>query len=159
MTYRITGLQREAFSHLIGASDAELARHNAVRMTASRPLSAPCRITLVDAEPGETLILVNHVSHDVANPYRASHAIFVREAAEAPATFVDAVPPVFVPRILSLRAFDEQGMMIDALLTQPGEAEAGIGQLLANPATAYIHAHNAGRGCFSARIDRHGAGA
>ncbi|MCZ8325107.1 MAG: DUF1203 domain-containing protein [Sphingomonadaceae bacterium] len=159
MTYRITGLPRAAFSHLIGASEAELARHNAVRMTASRPQSAPCRITLVDAEPGETLILVNHVSHDVANPYRASHAIFVRETAEAAATYVDSVPPVFAPRILSLRAFDEQGMMIDALLTQPGEADDGIRQLLANPATAYIHAHNATRGCFSARIDRHGAAA
>jgi hypothetical protein len=156
MTYRITGLPHAGFGHLIGVSDSELAQHNAVRITAARPQSAPCRITLVDAEPGETLILVNHVSHDVANPYRASHAIFVREAAEAPATYIDTVPPVFVPRILSLRAFDNQGMMIDALLTQPGEADRGIRQLLANPAVAYIHAHNATRGCFAARIDRHG---
>ena len=156
MTYRISGLSRSAFDHLIGAAEADLARHNALRMTATRPQSAPYRITLQDAEPGEMLILVNHTSHDVANPYRASHAIFVREAAQASATFVDEVPPVFVPRILSLRAFDGAGMMIDAMLTQPGGAEDGIGQLLANPATAYIHAHNATRGCFSARIDRHG---
>jgi hypothetical protein len=155
MTYRITGLSPEPFSHLIGASDQELARHNAVRMTATTKPGAPCRITLEEAEPGETLILVNHVSHDVANPYRATHAIFVRANAREPATYVGEVPPVFVPRMLSLRAFDANDMMIDAAVTQPGESEEGILRLLANPAVSYIHAHNAGRGCFAARIDRH----
>lgn len=155
MTYRITGLSPEPFAHLIGADEATLAEHGAVRMTASAKPGAPCRITLDDAEPGETLILLNHVSHDVANPYRASHAIFVREIAGQAATYIDELPPVFGPRPLSLRGFDSQGMMIDARLAQPGEAEAGILGLLANPAVAYIHAHNAIRGCFAARIERH----
>lgn len=155
MTYRITGLPREEFEHLIGAADAELARHNALRMTATVKPGAPCRVTLEDADPGETLILVNHTSHDVANPYRASHAIFVREGAQAAATYVDRIPPVMVARVLSLRAFDVDGMMVDAALAQPGLADQGIRQLLNNPSVAYIHAHNATRGCFAARIDRH----
>jgi hypothetical protein len=46
-------------------------------------------------------------------------------------------------------------MMAAALLTQPGEAEAGIRQLFANPEVETIHAHNAVRGCFSAKIERH----
>ena len=29
-----------------------------------------------------------------------------------------------------------------------------IERLLADPQVAYLHAHNAGRGCFAARIDR-----
>jgi hypothetical protein len=45
-------------------------------------------------------------------------------------------------------------MMADALLTQPGEADAGIRKLFANPAIATIHAHNATRGCFAAKIER-----
>lgn len=155
MTYRITGLPREEFEHLIGATDAELARHNALRMTATVKPGAPCRVTLEDADPGETLILVNHTSHDVANPYRASHAIFVREEAQAAATYVDRIPPVMVARVLSLRAFDVDGMMVDAALAQPGLADQGIRELLNNPRVAYIHAHNATRGCFAARIDRH----
>lgn len=154
MTFRITGLSREPFAHLIGASEAVLRQHNAIRATATTKPGAPCRITLVDAEPEETLILTNHVSHDVANPYRASHAIFVREAAVEPAVYVDEIPPVFEPRILSLRAFDSEDMMIDAAVAQPGEAKAKILELLANADVAYIHAHNAARGCFSARIDR-----
>lgn len=154
MAYRISGLDRRQFLHLIGASDEVLTRHGAVRMTAATKPGAPCRVTLEDAEPGETLILVNHVSHDVANPYRAAHAIFVREQAARSAEYVDSVPPIFESRILSLRAFDTEGMMIDAVIAQPGEAEEGILSLFANSAAAYIHAHNATRGCFSARVER-----
>jgi hypothetical protein len=45
-------------------------------------------------------------------------------------------------------------MMAEALITQPGEAEAGIRKLFENPEIMTIHAHNAARGCFSAKIER-----
>jgi hypothetical protein len=112
----------------------------------------PCRVSLVDRPIGDEVILLNHVSHDAANPYRAGHAIFVADAEQA--EFIDEVPPVFVPRMLSMRGFDEDGMMADALITKPGEADAGIRKLFANPEIAYIHVHNAARGCFSARVER-----
>jgi len=64
------------------------------------------------------------------------------------------VPPVFASRVLSLRGFGEDGMMVDAALTQPGEADAGIRRLFANPAIETIHAHNATRGCFAAKVER-----
>jgi hypothetical protein len=153
MTYRITGLDPEPYKPLFGLSDEELASRGIVRMTVTSP-TFPCRVSLTDRALGEKVLLVNHVSHDVANPYRASHAIFVTEGATEPAEFVDEVPPVFKTRILSLRGFDEQGMMADAILTQPGEAEEGIRRLFANPEIATIHAHNATRGCFSAKIER-----
>ena len=123
-------------------------------MTVTEKPSFPCRVSLTDRDLGESMLLVNHVSHDVANPYRASHAIFVTEGAEAPAEYVDEVPPVFVPRVLSLRGFDRDGMMAEAILTQPGEADAGIRKLLDNPEIETIHAHNATRGCFAAKIER-----
>jgi hypothetical protein len=114
----------------------------------------PCRVSLTDREPGETVLLVNHLSHDVANPYRASHAIFVTEGETNAAEYLAQVPPVFETRVLSLRGFDRDGMMADAILTQPGEADAGIRKLFANPEIETIHAHNATRGCFSAKIER-----
>ena len=123
-------------------------------MTVTEP-TFPCRVSLTDRAIGERVLLLNHVSHDVANPYRASHAIFVTEGAAEPAEFIDEVPPVFEKRVLSLRGFDADGMMADAILTQPGEADAGIRKLFANPEIATIHAHNATRGCFSARIERY----
>ena len=119
----------------------------------SRP-GFPCRIQLDEGELGESVLLLNYVSHDVANPYRASHAIFVTEGAEEAAVFSNDVPPALDRRVLSLRAFDCAGMMLDALLAQPGEADAAIRKLFEAEETAYIHAHNATRGCFAAKVDR-----
>ena len=152
MTYRITGLDPAPYKPLFGLSDEELAERGIVRMTVTQKPSFPCRVSLTDRNLGEEVLLLNHVSHDVANPYRASHAIFVADAEQA--EFVDEVPPIFATRVLSLRGFDRHGMMADAVLAQPGEADTAIRKLFANPEIEIIHAHNAARGCFSAKIER-----
>lgn len=154
MTYRICGLDPARFADLIGLSDTELASHHAIRMTVDSSPGFPCRVTLDDAWPGETMLLINHVSHDGANPYRASHAIFISEAATVAASYVDEIPPALDRRILSLRGFDGGGMMHAAALAQPGEADAAVREMLADPAIDHIDAHNATRGCFAARIER-----
>ena len=154
MSYIVKGLDPEPYRSLFGLPDEELARQGVVRMTVSAKPSFPCRVSLTDRDLGESMLLINHVSHDVANPYRASHAIFVTEGADKAAEYVDQVPPVFETRVLSLRGFDADGMMAEAILTQPGGADAGIRQLFANPDIETIHAHNATRGCFSAKIER-----
>jgi hypothetical protein len=154
MTYRISGLEPSQFAHLVGLSDEELERHGAVRMTANGQPGFPCRIQLDDAKAGETLLLVNHVSHDGDNPYRASHAIFVSESALEAAVYHGEIPPALDRRILSLRAFDRDGMMVDAALVQPGEADPAIRRLLADEATDHVDAHTAIRGCFMARVER-----
>ena len=154
MTYRISGLEPSQFAHLVGLSDEELERHGAARMTANGQPTFPCRIQLDDAKAGETLLLVNHVSHDGNNPYRASHAIFVSETAVEPAAYDSEIPPALDRRILSLRAFDRRGMMIDAALVQPGEADLAIRRMLTNDAVDHIDAHTAIRGCFMARAER-----
>lgn len=154
MTYQIKGLDPAAFAHLLNLGDDQLARQGAVRMVADAKPGFPCRITLTDAEPGETLLLVNYCSHKENNPYRATHAIFVSEKADCARHYVDELPSVFEGRTLSLRAFDGKGMMTDAALAQSGEADAAIRHLLSNPAVDHIDAHNATRGCFAARVDR-----
>jgi hypothetical protein len=154
MAYRIEGLRRDMFEALFGLDDAALAEQGAIRVTAEAKPGFPCRVTLEDAEPGESLILVNHVSHDVPTPYRSAHAIYVREADGETAIYVDAPPPVFEGRALSLRGFDEAGMLRGALLAAPGEADAKIRTLFERPEIATIHAHNAAAGCFAARIER-----
>lgn len=154
MNYAIRGLSPATFDHLRHASDEELARHGALRMTADAKPNFPCRITLDDAEIGETLILTNHISHDDGGPYRASHAIFVSESASEPAHYLGSVPPALDRRILSVRAFDPDGMITDAALAQPGEADGVFRRMLEDPAVDHLDAHNATRGCFAARIER-----
>ena len=153
MTYQIKGLDSQRFADLFDLGDAELESRGMARMTVDNP-NFPCRVSLRDCELGDEVILLNHVSHDGENPYRASHAIFVSKSAREAAVFVDSIPPALDRRILSLRAFDSQGMMVDASLAEPGDADSVIRRLLANPAVQHVDAHNATRGCFAARIER-----
>lgn len=154
MTYRIEGLAAEPFAHLRGLGDTALAEHQAVRVTADSERGFPCRVSLDFAAPGESVLLLNHVSMDAPTPYRTAYAIYVREqAAEAPA-YVDRLPPVMEDRLLSLRAFDRAGMLRAALLSEPGEAEERIASLFEDSEVASIHAHTPAFGCFLARIER-----
>lgn len=154
MSYRITGLEREQFAHYFDMDDAELARHDAVRVTAGADKGWPCRISLQDANAGETLVLLNHVSHDVATPYRSSYAIYLRDRANTEPEYIDEIPPVFEGRPMAFRAFDADGMLRNAALALPGQADMKIRELFESSDIAYIHAHNAAHGCFSAKVER-----
>ncbi|MGH6878818.1 MAG: DUF1203 domain-containing protein [Rhizomicrobium sp.] len=154
MSFRITGLSPEPFRHLFGLSDAELAKHKAKRCVADSKPGFPCRVEMRDAAPGETLLLFNHVCQSADTPYRASHAIFVREGATHKFDKIDILPEVMRVRLLSLRAYDVEGMMVDADIAEGSGVEPLIERLFSNPSVSYIHAHNARRGCYSGRIDR-----
>lgn len=155
MSFTVTGLNVEPFQHLFGLSDAALAEQGILRHTATSDQGFPCRVTLEDAPTGETLLLMNYEHQPADTPFRASHAIYVRESARTTRRTVDEIPPALAVRPhISLRAFDAAGMMVDAEVA-PGAALAEpIERLLAIPAVAYIQAHYAGMGCYAARIDR-----
>jgi predicted component of type VI protein secretion system len=107
-----------------------------------------------DVDLGERVLLLNHVCQPGDTPYHATHAIFISEGSEATYDRVGEVPEVMRVRLLSLRAYDAQHMMIDADVVDGREVEPVIHRLLANPEVAYIHAHNAKRGCYSGLIER-----
>jgi hypothetical protein len=152
MSFVITGLSPSDFSHLFGLPDEELSRQNIVRQTADKKPGYPCRITLEDAEPGETVLLLNHQSHDAATPYASRYAVFVREGAQQAATFRNELPPALQNRPIALRLFDASGMLVGADMGMNDELKAMIEAGLARPGVAYIHAHNAMHGCFVAEI-------
>lgn len=154
MPFTITGLSPEPFRPLFGLSDAALAAQGVIRVHIDAPASAPCRITLEDAEPGETVLLMNHEHLAVDTPYRSRHAIYVREIALEAAVFRNALPLAMERRLLALRAFDRDDMMVEAEVVEGREAAPLIATWLADDQVAYLHAHYARRGCFAARIDR-----
>lgn len=156
MTYRVTGLRHAEFAPYFAMSDDELADHRARRLLADTEPGFPCRVSLRDAGEGEEVLLVNFTSHSVETPFRSSYAIYVRKGATAPAEYRDEPPPFFGHRHLSLRAFDEEGMLETAMLVAPGEADKAIRTLFDRSEVGYIHAHFAAYGCFAARIDRDG---
>jgi hypothetical protein len=154
MSFRITGLPLAPFAPLFALSTAELAARDIVRMTATGDAGYPCRITLADAARGESVLLLNYEHQPAATPYRSSHAIFVRESATATYDELDRVPHALRQRLLSVRAFDEAGMMTDADVVDGRVLEPLIERLFADQRVKYLHAHNARPGCFAAAIHR-----
>lgn len=153
MRFRFTGISAEAFRPLFALSDEELAAHAMRRLVAGPGDKFPCRVSLTDAKPGDRLILLAYEHQPAASPYRASGPIFVNEGAE---THYDGpeVPPVMCSRLLSLRAYDEAGMIVDAAVEQGSRIKPMLERLFARDDAVYIHVHNAGRGCYSCRVDR-----
>jgi hypothetical protein len=152
--FRVAALERERFETLFALDDDALAARGIRRVVADEKPGFPCRVSLVDAEPGERLLLLHHLHHDVAGPYRASGPIYVRERATTATPAPGEVPPLVRTRLLSLRAYDASGLMRGAEVTDGRDLEAVVERLFNDPAVSYIHAHNARPGCYSCRIER-----
>jgi hypothetical protein len=153
MSFVIHGLDPQPFLPLFALSDADLASRGMRRRIADDRPGFPCRVSLDDADIGEELLLLPWVHHDVASPYRGEGAIFVRKRATA-ARFENALPPAFATRLLSLRAYDEDAMLVTADVTPGSEARALLERQLATAHVAYVHVHFARPGCFACRVDR-----
>ncbi len=154
MKFRISGLPLAQFAPLFALPDDQLAERNIVRRIADRKPGFPCRVSLRDADVGESVLLLNYEHQAVATPYRSSHAIYVREDAQQAAPEVGEVPEVLSSRLLSVRAFDASGFMANADVVHGVELAAAITRFLAQPTVAYLHLPNAKPGCYAARVDR-----
>lgn len=151
-SFRIRGLPAERFSELFRLGASALERRGARRVIAGDG-GYPCRVSLTDASVGDEVILLHYEHHAVASPFRASFAIYVREMEQ---TFdaVDCVPEQLRTRVMSLRGYDRNGMLVDAQLCDGLAIESGIDSVFARRAVAYIHAHFAKPGCYAALIER-----
>ena len=153
-TFHITGLAPEQFNHLFGKSDAELAALGARRYVVDKTPGFPDRIEMRDLDVGEEALLVNYTHLDAGSPYRSSHAIFVREGATEAYDEIDEIPEVLRRRLLSVRAFDKDAMLLDADVIEGSTLRDWIATTFENGAVDFIDVHNAKPGCFAARVRR-----
>jgi len=151
MSFRIIGLDPAPFRHLSGLDDQALAVIGVRRYVADSKPGFPDRIELRDAEPGEKLLLLNYTHQPADTPYRASHAIFVREGAQLAYDRIGEIPEALRIRTISLRGFDRDHLMVDADLVEGRELAGLIERLFADPKVSYLQAHYAKRGCYAAR--------
>jgi len=154
MPFLINSLEKSAFQHLFGLADEQLASLRAVKMIATKIPGFPCRVSLADAEIGEEVILISYQHQPVASPFQASHAVFVRPTADQAELQPNQVPEMLRSRMLSLRAFDEKGMMTAADLADGRALEVAIEEMLKDPSVSYIHIHFAKPGCYAACATR-----
>lgn len=152
--FRLVALASEVFDPLRGLSDADLQARGARRMRVDETPGYPCRVTLEDAAPGEEVILTPYTHHDVTSPYRASGPIFVRVNARTARPDVNEVPAMIRSRLLSIRAYDDAGMMLESEVAQGIELERHVDRFFRDPRVRYLHLHNARPGCYNCRVDR-----
>ena len=154
MSFRIHALPANDFQYLSTLSEAELFARLIRRMVADKRPGFPCRVSLEDARPGETVFLLNYVHQPADSPFRASHATYVREGVPTAAPAPGEVPDMIRNRLISLRAFDDEGMLTAADVADGADVPAAIETMFANPDVACIHLHFAKQGCYAARVDR-----
>jgi hypothetical protein len=154
MGYVVTGLPLQPFRPLFALDDAALQARGVVRMQVDAKPGFPCRVTLEDAEPGGTVLLLPWRHHDVDTPYRADGPIFVSESARATGVSRNAVPDQQRSRLLSVRAYDAAGWMREAEVVEGDMLESLIASYFEDQGIDYLHVHNARRGCYACRIDR-----
>lgn len=154
MGFQISALDVDQFNHLFGQDEEALARQGVRRVIVENDPGVPCRVSLRDVEVGEPALLMNFEHQSMPTPFRSSHAIFVKEWASTAVPGKNEVPVMFRHRLLSVRAFDSSGMMIDADVVDGEHLEPLIERLLANEAAEYLHIHNARLGCYVGLVER-----
>jgi hypothetical protein len=154
MSFQIHALAAEHFQPLFKMSEQELTGVQAARMVVDTKPGCPCRVSLADAEVGETVILVNYEHQPAESPYRSAHAIFVREHAGQAFPKRGEVPEVLTTRLISVRPFDDRHYMVNADVVEGTDLHQVIPAMFRDPAVAYLHLHNARPGCFAARVTR-----
>jgi hypothetical protein len=146
-------LSANQFSHFNGLDDDSLAQHGTSRRQIDMKPGSPCRVALEDADIGESVLLLDYEHLTVDTPYRAPHAISVREGATASPPIINRIPKQLKIRLLSIRAYDTDVMIVDADVVHGKEAEPVRG-LLKDQRVDYLHIHNAKSGCYAAPVDK-----
>ena len=155
-SFQVSGISPHLIDDFRKLSEKELQTRRVVRWIADRKPGFPCRVTLEDAEIGETVFLLNFEHLPGQSPYRSVGPIFVRESATHSYSRTIESPAVLrvQDRLFSMRAYDNKDMLVVAEVIKSAEIDQSIQRLLSDTRVAYIHVHNAGPGCYACRVDR-----
>ncbi|MCF6196253.1 MAG: DUF1203 domain-containing protein, partial [Emcibacter sp.] len=115
MQFTFKALDHTIFAPLYGLSDEALREKGVIPYMADGG-GFPCRVTLEDAQVGDRVLLLNHVYLETHSPYRGRHAIFVRDGAVSKPFPPNEIPEMILKRPQSLRAFDRNDMMLEAVI-------------------------------------------
>src|SRR5690606_11325310 len=152
--FLVSALNFEDFEPLFGLTDEQLLSRGMRRMVVDSFPGYPCRVSLEDAQVGEEVILLTYTHHKTDSPYQSSGPIFVRKIAKTARPEVNEIPLMLNHRLLSLRAYDAEGMMQEARVVEGKNLKDEINDIFSNEVISYIHVHNAKPGCFNCGVKR-----
>ena len=122
-------------------------------VVADSPRSCPCRHCLQWAQAGERMILFPFAAIPPGVPYSEIGPIFVHADLCERYSSVSEYPEGFREGRV-IRAYNARSEIIEAQLLNGRSAEKLISDLLADPATAFLHVRSATSGCYTFRIER-----
>ncbi len=152
--FQFIALDKEEFEPLFNLDEVELTAKGIKKMTVDEYPGFPCRVSLADAELGEEVVLLHYEHHSAHSPYRSSGPIFVRKTAMTAMLKVNEVPKMLAHRLLSIRGFDNQSMMIFAEVTQGENLKAQLFEIFKDKNIEYLNIHNAKPGCYNCLVKR-----
>jgi hypothetical protein len=153
-SFQLVAINSQPFEHLFDLSDDQLKAMGVMRCFATENPGFPCRVSLEDADVGEELLLIPYEHHPVLSPYRASGPIFIRRGVKPKYLPVGEVPDYVTRRLISVRAYNGEHMMVTATVCEGIAVAAEIERIFADSKVAYIQLHNAKQGCFSCQVNR-----
>ncbi len=152
--FQINAIKDVNFNHFFDLSEKELKDINAVKMIVNEKPGFPCRVSLEDANIGEEVILFPFEHHKVDSPYQSSGAIFIRKNARTAQLEINEIPLMLKHRLLSLRVYNSDGMMVDGRMVKGNILEKEIENVFENESAKYIQIHNASPGCYNCQVNR-----
>ena len=126
ISFQIKALESAILLPYLNMKESALWGHNAIWMIADADPGYPCRVSLQDASIGERVLLLPYNHLDVCSPYRATGPIIIREQAKTAKLAINQVPKMLRHRQLSLRGYDEHGMMVATDLVTGKNLEPAI---------------------------------
>lgn len=154
MSFLVHALDPADFAPLSAFDDATLQALGARRVIATSHPGFPCRIALEDASIGDELILLHHAHLVSDSPYRASGPIFVRPGAERARLAPGELPACVQGRVMSVRAYGADDVMIGCDLATAETLVATITRMFEDARVRELQLHNAKAGCFAFRVTR-----
>jgi hypothetical protein len=127
------------------------------RITATGTGGFPCRLCLLCAEPGESMLLG---SCDLRRPrgiYWTPSPIFLHARTCPGFEATDVVAPIIrVNALVSVRAYDADDLCLYDLghVCAGAEVDAPLLHALDDPRTAFVNVHTARPGCLLSRVER-----
>ncbi|HTL37946.1 MAG TPA: DUF1203 domain-containing protein [Kofleriaceae bacterium] len=148
MRFFLRGIDPTLFAPWFSLSDDDLRARGALRRFADSSEGHPCRVSLAEAAIGEELLLAPYEHHATSSPYRGAGPVYIRRSATKQVV-LDEVPPLLLVRMLSVRAYDETGMMQHADVVDGRTLAPVLEGLFDRGDVAYVHVHYAKPGCFA----------
>ncbi len=154
MPFQIHAIPPTQFLKLFELSEKELKEQAARIEIVPDNLGYPCVVSLQDAEVGERVLLANYTHLPENTPFRASHAIYVRENAIQTKLEINEVPEMLSSRLLAVRGYDESHLMSAADVVEGMDLAQSINTMFEDDSVRYVHIHIAKPGCYAAKATR-----